>query len=53
MAPTSDWVNEGAAFALKEGSEGIEFVVNQSVADATSLTIPEKYKEKTEFLTMN
>ena len=53
VAPSADWVNKGAAITFIEGAEGVQFVVNESVAKATSIVIPEKYQQRTEFLTMN
>lgn len=53
VAPSPDWVNKGAAITFIEGAEGVQFVVNESVAKATSIVIPEKYQQRTEFLTLN
>jgi putative ABC transport system substrate-binding protein len=53
IAPSEDWVTEGALLMVKKQDGGIHLVVNKAVADALSLTIPEKYIERTDFLAAN
>lgn len=53
FAPTELWVNEGASVAFKKVENVVALVVNQAAANALSLTIPEKYLERTQFLAMN
>ena len=50
FAPSEDWVDEGAFITMKEQDGKILLVVNKSVADALSLTVPQKYAEHTQFL---
>lgn len=53
IAPSEDWVNEGAFITMKKQDGKILLVVNKSVADAMSLVVPEKYAERTQFLAAN
>ncbi len=53
IAPSEDWVSEGAFIAMIKQDGGIHLVVNKSAADALSLAVPEKYAERTQFLTAN
>ena len=53
FAPSEDWVSEGAFIAMIKQDGGIHLVVNKSAADALSLAVPEKYAERTQFLTAN
>ena len=49
FAPSQDWVNAGAFLAVTKGADGLALFVNQSAAGALSLTVPEKYAERTQF----
>lgn len=53
LAPTSDWVTAGACLSFKKEDGATRIVINQTVADVVSVSIPEKYAERTEFLTLN
>lgn len=53
IAPKNDWVQEGACATFKKEADGIHLVVNKKAAEALSLTIPEKYLERTQFLALN
>ena len=53
LAPTPQWVNEGAAVALKKDAQGISLIVNRAAAKAAALTIPEKYNERVQYLAAN
>jgi len=50
LAPSPQWVEEGALchVALVDGK--VKLQVNQKVAMALNISIPEKYSERTEFL---
>ena len=49
LAPSEDWVSEGAFIAMKRQDNRIHLVVNKSVAEALKLVVPEKYAERTQF----
>ena len=49
IAPSEDWVSEGAFIAMKKQDGGIYLMVNKSAAAALSLTVPDKYAERTQF----
>ncbi len=53
VAPSNDWVNEGACVAIKKQDDAIGLVVNKAAAEALSISVPEKYRERTQFLAMN
>lgn len=53
LAPSDDWVDEGAPVSFKRGAEGVELVVNKAAAEALSLSFPEKYLARTQFLAQN
>lgn len=49
LAPTEEWVNNGATVSLKRAEGQIQLVVNQAAASALALAIPEKYQERTQY----
>ena len=49
FAPSEDWVNQGAFISMKKQDGGLSFFVNKSAADALSLSVPDKYAERTQF----
>ncbi|GIV61236.1 MAG: ABC transporter substrate-binding protein [Rhodothermaceae bacterium] len=53
FAPSEAWVNEGASVAVIKDDGGISLLVNKAAAEAMSLTIPEKYLERTQYLALN
>lgn len=50
LAPSPDWVEEGATLALTDDGAGLRIVVNQAVADALALRVPDAYLERTDFV---
>ncbi|QXD16057.1 ABC transporter substrate-binding protein [Rhodocaloribacter litoris] len=53
FAPTEAWINEGASVAVLKKDGAISLLVNRAAAEAMSLTIPEKYLERIQYLAMN
>ena len=53
FAPSEDWVKEGALLSMIKKDGGLHLVVNKAVANALSITVPEKYLERTQFLATN
>lgn len=53
FAPSEKWVNAGAAVALAKDGDSIRLLVNKAAAQATALSIPEKYLERTQYLASN
>ncbi|MFW5973238.1 MAG: ABC transporter substrate-binding protein, partial [Bacteroidota bacterium] len=53
LAPSADWVREGAHIMMHSDGSGVRLVVNKRAADAASLSIPEQYSAQTEFLAAN
>lgn len=49
LAPSSNWVNEGAPVSLQNADGDIQIVVNKAAAAATALDVPDKYE--TQYLT--
>ncbi len=49
FAPSDSWVNAGAFISMKKEAGGLSLFVNKSAAAALSLTVPEKYAERTQF----
>lgn len=50
LAPDKEWVDAGATIALKKGEEGLHLMVNQAAVNGLSLSVPDQYLERTEFL---
>lgn len=53
FAPSKAWVNEGACMTMTKGADGIELIVNKTAADALSITVPDAYAQRTQFLAAN
>lgn len=53
FAPSEDWVNAGACATMTKKDGGIHLVVNETAAKALSISVPEKYLERTQFLASN
>lgn len=53
FGPSSQWVSEGACVNITKAEGIIQLVVNRTAAQALSLTIPQKYLERTQFLALN
>ncbi|MFQ5570359.1 MAG: ABC transporter substrate binding protein [Rhodothermales bacterium] len=53
FAPSQDWVDNGAFVSLKKQDGNLHLIVNKSAAAALSLTVPDAYLERTEFLAAN
>lgn len=43
LAPTADWVNDGAPISLQRIDGAITVMLNEAAAAATALTVPDKY----------
>ena len=53
LAPSDEWVREGAALSMRIADGQMQLVANESVCGAMSLNIPEKYLQQTQYLTSN
>lgn len=53
LAPTSDWVEQGASITLTADGDGIGLIVNEAAAAALALDVPAKYRTRTQFLAAN
>lgn len=53
LVPSSDWVEQGASLTLTSSADGVALIVNQAAANALALTVPEKYKPRTQFFAAN
>ncbi|ARA94769.1 hypothetical protein AWN76_017485 [Rhodothermaceae bacterium RA] len=53
VAPAATWVQAGAPLTVQKRDGSIQLAVNEAAAQATSLTIPEKYSATAEVLASN
>lgn len=53
LAPTEEWVDEGATVALKIEDGQVRLIVNKATSEAVGLTIPAKYAARTAYLAAN
>ena len=49
FVPSRDWVDDGAFLTMEKQAEGLSLIVNKPAAEALSLSIPDKYAERTQF----
>lgn len=50
LAPSKVWVDEGACMTMTKDADGIKLIVNKTAADALSITVPDAYAQRTQFL---
>ncbi len=43
IAPSAEWVSQGAPVCVRKSGAGMEIVLNKATAAATALAVPEKY----------
>src|SRR5690625_3468514 len=53
LAPDEAWVEAGAHLAVFQDGSSVRLKVNKRSADAASLTIPDQYLERTDYLAVN
>lgn len=50
LAPSEDWVNEGAPLAIDRTNGEIQILLNEPAAKATALEVPAEHEGKTKFI---
>ena len=53
FAPTTDWVESGAAVAFHRVEKEVHLAVNEQAARATNLNVPASFADKTAYLSSN
>ena len=53
LAPDEAWVEAGAHLAVFQDGSNLRLKVNKRSADAASMTIPDQYLERTDYLAVN